>query len=171
MLGQDIALLLKLSLFAEKRVLSSRLAAELFMVPSEVSKALHRCEHAGLLSRTGYEKRVNRAGLVEFIVHGLRYAFPPERGPLTRGIPTGASAEPLKLCLTDDGEPPQVWPYADGKLRGLAFSPLYKGAPRAALLDSRFYELLALCDSIRGGRVRERTLGIEKITKAVLNGL
>jgi hypothetical protein len=171
MLGQDIALLLKLSLAKEEGMLSTRLAAELFIVPSEVSKALQRCKRAGLLSGIGREKRVNRAGLVEFIVHGLRYAFPPETGSMTRGVPTGASAEPLKSCLTDDGEPPQVWPYAEGKIRGLAFSPLYKGAPRAALLDNRFYELLALCDAIRGGRVRERTLGTEKITEAVLHGL
>jgi len=170
MLGQDIAILLKLSLSTEKKTTSARLAADIFLSPSEVSKALHRCRHAGLLFWTDYEKRVNRTALVEFIVHGMRYVFPPERSSLTRGIPTGVSAEPFRSYFTDDGEPPQVWPYAEGKTRGLAFSPLYKGAPQAALLDSRFYELLALCDAIRGGRTRERTFGIERLTKAVLHG-
>jgi hypothetical protein len=171
MLGQDIAILLKLSLHNEKRVLSSHLAAEIFLSPSEVSKALHRCKQSELLYWTDDEKRVNRSALVEFIVHGMRYVFPPERGTLTRGVPTGASVEPLKSCFPNDTEPPPVWPYATGTVRGFAFSPLYKNAPQAALLDSRLYELLALCDSIRGGRTRERTLAVEKLKETLQNGV
>jgi hypothetical protein len=170
MLGQDIAILLKLSLQAEKKVPSTHLAAELSISPSEVSKALHRCKQSGLLYWTDDEKRVNRSALVEFIVHGLKYIFPPSRGSLTRGIPTGAAVEPLKSSFPHDTEPPPVWPYAAGTARGLAFSPLYKNAPQAALRDERLYELLALCDSIRGGRIRERTLAAAKIKEALLNG-
>jgi hypothetical protein len=84
-----------------------------------------------------------------------------------RGIPTAAAAELLKSHFVDDGEPPPVWPYPEGSVRGLSFSPLYKSAPKAALRDSRFYELLALCDAIRSGRTRERVLAVEMLRKAL----
>jgi hypothetical protein len=67
----------------------------------------------------------------------------------------------------EDGEPPTVWPYAEGKVRGISITPLYKGAPKAALLDSRFYGVLALSDAIRSGRARERNLAIELLEKEI----
>jgi hypothetical protein len=48
-----------------------------------------------------------------------------------------------------------VWPY-QGKERGIAFKPLYKTAPGAAIRDPAFYEYLALADALRDGRARER---------------
>lgn len=80
---------------------------------------------------------------------------------LVRGVPTGAAAEPLKSRFLEDGDPPAVWPYAEGKVRGISLAPLYKGVPRAALRDPQFYGVLALCDAIRSGRTRERNLAIE----------
>lgn len=167
MLGQDIAILLKLSLQRDRRVLSKDLARELFLSPSEISNSLVRAKKASLLYSTDLEKRVNRNGLLEFIVHGMRYAFPPERGGLVRGIPTAEAAFPLKGEFVAGEEPPPVWPYAEGDTRGLSFRPLYKCAPQAALADSRLYELLALCDAIRGGRARERALAGEYLRKAL----
>ncbi len=158
MQGQDIALLLKLALTKDKPILAKELARQLYLSPSEISKSLQRGREAGLLYLAGTEKRVNRAGLLELLVHGLRYVFPPQRGGLTRGMPTGASVEPLNSSFSAETEPPTVWPRPEGKVRGLSFSPLYKGAPQAALLDKELYKLLALCDAIRGGRTRERTL-------------
>lgn len=168
MLGQDIALLLKLSLSEGSRVLSKKLADELFLAPSEVSKSLGRCRDAGLLYLSDLEKRVNRSALLEFLSHGMRYVFPPEGGPLTRGIATGIAVEPLRSLLTKSDEPPPVWPYAEGTVRGLSLTPLYKGAPKAALRDPKLYELLALCDAIRGGRTRERALAVEHLREALL---
>jgi hypothetical protein len=167
MLGQDIALLLKICLLEGPRVLSKTLADELFLPPGEVSKSLNRCKESGLLYWSDIEKRVNRSALLDFLAYGIRHVFPPKRGELVRGIPTAAAAEPLKSQLLDDGEPPPVWPYAEGSVRGLSFSPLYKSAPKAALFDPRFYELLALCDSIRSGRTRERVLAVELLRKAL----
>lgn len=167
MQGQDIALLLKLVTQNEPRIQSKHLAEELFISPSEVSKALKRCVHAGLLYISGPEKRVNRSALMEFLAHGLKYAFPPARGSMARGLPTAVAAEPLKSRFLEDKEPPPVWPYADGKVRGIAFAPLYDGAPKAALHDHRFYEILALCDAVRSGRTRERNLAIELLGKEI----
>lgn len=167
MQGQDIALLLKLAILNEPGVQSKRLADGLSISPSEVSKALKRCTEAGLVYIEGAEKRVNRTALMEFLSHGLKYAFPAERGSMTRGVPTAAAAEPLKSRLVDDKEPPPVWPYAEGKIRGLSLAPLYKGAPKAALRDPKFYGVLALCDAVRSGRTRERNLAVELLQKEI----
>jgi len=167
MQGQDIALLLKLAIQNEPAIQSKSLAEGLSISPSEVSKALKRCVDAGLVYIEDAEKRVNRTGLMEFLAHGLKYAFPPERGSMTRGVPTAAAAEPLKTRFLDGKEPPTVWPYSEGKVRGLSLAPLYKGAPKAALRDSKFYCILALCDAVRAGRSRERNLAIELLEKAI----
>jgi hypothetical protein len=86
MLGQDIALLLKLSLQEGPRVLSKKLASELFLSPSEVSKSLYRSKMQDYSTGPTWRKGVNRSGLLEFLAHGMRYVFPPERGSMVRGI-------------------------------------------------------------------------------------
>jgi hypothetical protein len=48
----------------------------------------------------------------------------------------------------------------------LDYGPEGKTA-RLPLADSRLYELLALCDVIRGGRTREGVLAIELLGKAL----
>jgi hypothetical protein len=82
-------------------------------------------------------------------------------------MPTAAAAEPLKSRLLEDGEPPTVWPYAEGKVRGISIAPIYKGAPKAALIDPRFYGVLALIDAIRSGKARERNLAIDLLKKEI----
>jgi hypothetical protein len=167
MQGQDVALLLKLAIQDAPQVPSKDLAESLFISPSEVSKSLKRSAESGLLHIANGEKRVNRSALMEFLSHGFKYVFPPARGSLARGVPTGASAEPLKSRFLADVDPPEVWPYFEGKARGIAFAPLYKGAPKAALRDPKFYRVLALCDAVRGGRTRERNLAIELLGKEI----
>lgn len=167
MLGQDIAVLLKLSMREQPRVLSKKLADELFISASEVSKSLSRCRDSGLLYWNDLEKRVNRPALMEFLTHGMRYVFPPQKNGLVRGIPTAIATKPLNAYFVDSNEPPPVWPYPEGTVRGISFLPLYAGAPKAALADYRMYELLALCDAARGGRIRERKIAMDLIGKAL----
>ncbi len=99
--------------------------------------------------------------LAEFLIHGAKYAFPVVRGGLTRGIPTGYAAPPLKQLIVQPDTPPPVWPDPEGTIRGLEFSPLDRRAPRAAATDVDLYEMLALTDAIREGRPREAKLAIE----------
>ena len=160
-------MLLKISLLRERPMLAKDLAREMFLSPSEISKSLQRSRGAGLVYLNDGNKRVNRTALLELLLHGMRYVFPPQKGGLTRGIPTGASVEPLSSALSPETEPPPVWPYAEGTARGLSFSPLYKGAPQAALLDKELYTLLALCDAIRDGRARERNLASGMLKEAL----
>jgi hypothetical protein len=165
--GLDMMVLLKLSLKDNSRVVSKRLAEDLFVPASEISISLRRCKASRLLNISDIEKQINRAGLLEFLVHGVKYVFPVERGELTRGIPTASGAEPLKGHFQVGGDPPPVWPYVDGTVRGYSFKPLHKGAPQAAIRDPKLYELLALVDAIRGEKIRERSMAVDELTKRI----
>jgi hypothetical protein len=46
-------------------------------------------------------------------------------------------------------------------------APLYGTLPEAVLNDSKFYELIALVDTLRIGRVRERNLAIEILKERI----
>ncbi len=118
---------------------------------------------ARLLSKSEHIETPNKAALEEFLIHGLKYAFPPERGELTRGMPTAHAAEPLKSRISAGDDPPPVWPFAEGKSRGYSFAPLYKTVPQAALRDRYLYEVLALIDAIRDGRARERQIAEQEL--------
>jgi hypothetical protein len=159
---QDIVILLKLVSLGDRPWSYNVLAVELAMSPSEVHSGVKRAAAARLLDPQR-NVPILRA-LQEFLVHGVKYAFPPDRGPLTRGLPTAYAAPPLNSLIVLPDEPPPVWPDPEGKVRGYAFSPLYPSVPKAAALDPALYELLALVDAIRDGRARERELAIKELT-------
>jgi hypothetical protein len=69
----------------------------------------------------------------EFMVHGVKYACPAQRGEPTRGMPTAYAAPPLQNQVAADSELPPVWPSADGPVRGITFEPLHKRAPTSRL--------------------------------------
>lgn len=158
---QDVLVLLKLIAMGQADWSYNRLAIELGMSSSEVHSAIKRALAAGLALQRADKVTPNVTNLQEFLIHGLRFAFIPERGEMTRGIPTLYAAAPLNSAFLPDGEPPPVWPDPQGEMRGMAFSPLYKSAPKAAQLDAALYELLVLIDAIRAGRARERAFAIK----------
>ena len=153
---QDVYVALKIVAAKLQRASYSRLAEELVMSPSEVHASVKRAQVAHLLHGAKMHDRPNLAALEEFLIHGLKYVFPAKRGELTRGVPTSYAAEPLRSSITQSNEPAPVWPYEEGKQRGIAFEPLYKTAPIAALRDPSFYEYLVLADALRDSRIRER---------------
>jgi DNA-binding Lrp family transcriptional regulator len=153
---QDIMVALKLCTYEQKRPPISVVAAELNMSPSEVHAAIKRLQKARLLHGAEMGERPNLSALEEFLLHGVKYAFPAEHGQVTRGVPTSFAAPPLKDDIASSDELPPVWPWRDGETRGIALEPLYRTAPAAALRDPILYELLALVDAIRDGRARER---------------
>jgi len=125
---------------------------------AEVHNALKRAAESRLCDVGG--KTVMRSGLLEFLVHGVKYVFPAQPGGLVRGVPTAWAALPLSELLVGghDLERP-VWPHAEGKVRGCAVEPLYKTIPDVGLRNPRVYEIFALVDALRFGRARERKLG------------
>ncbi len=158
---QDIVVLLKL--VGLKGGWSYRqLAQELFMSIGEVHNALNRAARAQLFDTS--ENRPRIQALEEFLIHGLKYAFPAERGSITRGTPTAFAASPLNQIISspDDVNMP-VWPDPDGSARGYKLEPLFSSVPKAVKKDKALYELLALVDAIRDGRARERNLAVEHL--------
>lgn len=160
---QDVMVLLKLIAIHKKEWSYNGLAVELAMSPSEVHAAAKRALAAQLAVKRGSSLVPNIRNLEEFLVHGLRYVFFPEWGGMTRGMPTLFGARPLAESIVPSAEPLPVWPDPEGEAFGTSFLPLYKSAPRAARADAVLYELLVLVDAIRGGKARERQLGIKEL--------
>ncbi len=165
---QDLLVALKLVALDGQAWTYAELASQLEMSVSQLHSAVKRALVSGLLVDRGGRIVPSRRNLLEFLAHGVRYSFPPERGSLTRGMPTAHGAKPLSDQITTSAEPPPVWPTADGAVRGVAFSPIYHLAPAAAENDERLYPLLALVDAVRGGSARERKLAV-KLLEECLN--
>jgi hypothetical protein len=161
----DVVVWLKL-LSSGSRKTFAQLSKELGMSASEIHSSVRRGAAAGLID-PGSRMPLRKA-LEEYLLHGVRYAFPAKRGPVTRGIPTSYGAPPLAQYFHAEELPP-VWPDAHGSTRGYALEPLFKPIKKAVEQDPKLYELLALVDAIRDGRARERKLAEEKLGSLIAN--
>ena len=158
---QDIFIMLKLVVRHDSEWSYPALSHELSMSASEVHAGVKRAVAAKLMDM--HRKIPVKSNLLEFLIHGVKYAYPPDRGGITRGMPTGYATQPLRELIMQPDEPPPVWPDPEGQVRGYEFSPLYSSVPHACKVDSKLYELLALVDSIRDGRARERKIAIKEV--------
>ena len=163
---QDIFIMLKLVVRDGSEWSYPALSHELFMSASEVHAGVKRAVAAKLMDM--HRKIPVKSNLLEFIIHGVKYAYPPDRGGITRGMPTSYAAQPLKEFITQPEEPLPVWPDPEGQVRGYEFSPLFSSVPQACKVDPELYELLALVDAIRDGRARERKIAIKEIQSRIL---
>ncbi len=157
---QDVVVLLKRLLAGQARATMAQMAFALGISASEVHAGLRRLRAAGLLGPGG---EVNLSAAEEFLIHAVKYAFPPQRGELTRGVVTAFAAPPLNAHIAPGTDPPPVWPHPEGTTRGVTLVPLYRAVPGAALRDPALHALLALVDAIRAGRARERRLAEEAL--------
>jgi hypothetical protein len=162
---QDIFILLKLVARGGSDWSYPILSHELSMSSSEVHAGIKRSVAARLMDM--HRKVPVKSNLLEFLIHGVKYAYPPQRGGMTRGLPTGYAAPPLKALITQPDEPPPVWPDPEGPVRGYEFSPLFSAVPAACKVDPKLYELLALVDAIRDGRAREREIAVKEIRSRI----
>ena len=159
---QDIVVLLKVYGLKNEWTYSE-LAKSLKMSSSEVHAALKRCSTSGLYHDK--RRRVLKPALSEFLIHGLKYVFPTQPGPLVRGMPTAHSAQPLKDLLVTSDRNIYVWAYGSGKVKGQEIKPLYRSVPEAVSSDPQLYEMLCLVDGLRVGKVRERELAASELRK------
>lgn len=159
---QDLAVALLLTQPAMDGWTYATLANRLALSASEAHGAVKRAQYARLLRG----RTVDRRALLAFVEHGVPYAFYAERGAPTRGIPTGASAPPLRDRFAPGQEGP-VWPAPDGPARGYALKPLYPHLPEAAQRDPVVHELFALVDAVRDGGVREKTEALRKLRERI----
>ncbi len=142
------------------------LAAALGISKTEIANSINRSIHAGLAAKDASPSGINPnlRDLRNFIIHGLRFVFPAEIGPVARGLPTGFAAPVLKDLLTSAGRYIYVWPDPHADEAGQTVQPLYKSVAAAAKRDERLYAYLALVDAIRLGNQREAGLAAEMLT-------
>jgi hypothetical protein len=155
----DLVVALRLAEAPEAKY--EQLSADLGISRSWAHAAVQRLLAAGLLrpkSRT-----VNRLALMEFLVHGLRYAFPAQPGGQARGVATAHSGPPLASRIV--AEDSLVWPSTLGSSVGQAIAPLYDRAIELPQRCPSLYENLTLLDALRVGRARERKLAAEEIAR------
>lgn len=162
---QDVVILLKIISLDEKPWRMKDVASALRVSASEVTESLERSALAGLIAVD--KTRVMRDSLLEFLVHGLRYVFPVVLGPTAQGIATAHSAAPLSDHIV--GQEPYVWLHPDGPQRGPSIMPLIPTVPQAVLQDPKLYQLLALTDALRVGRVREKNLAAQYLEQLLWN--
>lgn len=150
------------------------IAAELCLSSSQVNAAIKQLIEGNLFTVRQGKAYPVYAALKEFILFGVPYCFPVKPAELTVGMPTAYAAEPLKHIIAVGNDPIPVWPYAQGKSRGVAFEPLHKNVPKALSQypDPDLHEILVLIDALRIGRAREKSIAqnllIEKLDKLVL---
>jgi hypothetical protein len=162
---QDVLVLLKLVAIGDRSWTYSGLARELGMSASEVHGAIKRLTAAQLFFPE--TETVFHGNAVEFLVSGVRYVFPAERGTQAVGIPTAYAAPPLNEQIVPGRSLPAVWPSRYGTVSGIALTPLYPSVPDAAREDPQLYELLALVDALRVGKARERMIAARIIKDRV----
>jgi DNA-binding Lrp family transcriptional regulator len=136
------------------------LGHDLGISQSTAHDSVKRLEAAGLLRP--HDKRVNRAALLEFLEHGVRYAFPPvSSGGTVRGVVTAHAAPAFQSEIISENV--IVWPDVNGPNVGEALQPLYD---KATILPERcrsLYEMLTLVDALRIGRSREKKIAVSKL--------
>lgn len=135
------------------------------VVPSQVHASLTRLSVAGLLRPN--VRAANLRALVEFIAHGVRYAFPAMKGPLAVGVPTAYSAAPLSAEV--DAIDVVVWPAPmhPAAVQGFSVAPLYPAAPTLLERHPPTYQLLAITDALRLGDPRTRVIARERLEQSL----
>lgn len=158
-------LILALYLVDSQPVTQGEIASALGLSQAEISNALKRLQASRLLLRDA--RSVIAPHLLEFCVHGVKYAYPPVIGRRQGGVPTAALVAPL-LGHVSGEEGDLVWPDPQGSARGSSLIPLHSCAPHAARNVVKLHELLALLDGIRVGKSRMRQLAEAALQQRLL---
>lgn len=164
---QDLLLVLKVAVNAERDFLLVNLASELGIAVSLIHGSATRAEQARLLSRASGTIRVLRPALREFVVHGAKYCFPGMLGAMVRGLPTAVGGPVLAPLFEGAQNLPPVWPDPDGGSWGPSLAPLHPCVPAAAKLDHRLYAALSLFDALRVGAAREREIALKHLNDLI----
>jgi len=158
---QDIVVVLAVHHLATVRWTYALLADRLGIPDSHAHAAVQRAIRSHFVEADS--RRVRTRNLLEFLQHGIRYAFPVEPGPVARGVPTGSSAPPLNALMQGNPAGDLVWAHLDGTATGQSLAPLHANVPNIAMRSPPLHECLALVDSLRIGGVRERQLATREL--------
>ena len=149
----DVYVWLKLCLERDVKTYE-QLGEKLGMSASEVHAAVRRGTEAGLVRSES--KKVISEAFLDYLIHGVRYAFPAVSGRLARGMPTGFAAP----CLAGEfaeTELPAVWEHAEGTFADKVSSrciPLHPRPPRATKISTGCSRWLTPCAA--AGPARDR---------------
>ncbi|MDC0980128.1 hypothetical protein OAQ84_00185 [Bdellovibrionales bacterium] len=155
--AQDILVMLKL--IVSPQLNQKELAENLDISSAEISHGFRRLKHSKLLTT---DNRVNIEASSEFLIHALKYIYPPQFGTVSVGIPTGY-AKPGFDYVRYDKDDIYIWPHPEGKVKGIALKPFYPSLPKACLQDEKLYTLASLVEMIRMGRVREQKVASKEL--------
>jgi len=158
---QDLVVAIKIAVNNQRDFLLMPLSQELGMPLSTVHGSLGHCEQARLLSRVDGTPRAIKPALLEFVIHGARYAFPAKQGPLTRGMATSIAGPSLYDHFDQTKGMPPVWPDSLGDSYGPSLIPLHHTVPEACRLDEKLLDVLTLLDAVRAGAAREREMAVK----------
>jgi hypothetical protein len=162
---QDVVIALKLCL-VELPGSYAEMGEALGMSASEVHAGVRRLVEARLIDSES--RRARGEVFLNFLVHGVPYAFPARAREVTRGMPTAWAAPAMAGKISGAEGLPPVWPDPFGKVQGLAVQPLYSSVPGAAARDAELYALLAWVDALRIGRARERNLAAKELAERLI---
>jgi hypothetical protein len=162
--GADIYVLSGLLAYEESCWSYRSLADGLHVPHPLVQRGLSRAQDAALYSAE--RRSVHLRHFEEFAAHALRFVAPAQLGALAPGVPAAWAAEPIADAIRSSGEdPPPVWPFARGQVRGQAIEPLHPAAPEAVEDWPRLREILAVLDSLRAGDPRVRRVAQEFLSE------
>ncbi|MGN0003203.1 MAG: hypothetical protein ACI35V_07200 [Sphingobacterium composti] len=162
---QDLIILLKIIIIKNDSWFAIDIAQQLNLSASFVSESLDRSKFSGLLSED--KKRVNKQGLYELLIYGLKYIFPAKPQALVKGIATAYSYPEFNNEFSSTVA--CVWKCDDGDIIGQEIEPLYEKQTIAALNDSQLYKALALLDLLRIGNKREIAFAQKELKKIILD--
>ncbi len=94
LLPQDVLVMLKLALSTSQGWSYNSIAYELGMSPSMAFSGVKRASQSRLFDPK--LRRPRRKALEEFLIHGVKYSFPPDIGSITRGVPTTFASPALR---------------------------------------------------------------------------
>lgn len=158
--GQDIVVLAALMDESRSDESYADLGKRACLSASEAHAAVRRLQESALINSN---RRVVKSNAKEFLIHGLRYAFPfRPSGKIAKGMATSYAAPVARGEFAVTGLNP-VWCSYEGDEYGQAFEPLYSSVPKAAANDPKIYDCLAIFDMLRGGRLRERKFAEGKL--------
>lgn len=158
---QDILLMMKL--LSEPGLSQMDLSRKLQLSQAEVSHGLKRLKGSHLLNIEG---RVIREPAIELLVHAVKYFYPAQLGAPSLGIPTAHANPDFKYVKSNEGES-YVWPFAEGKVKGISLIPIYPSLPYACSEDKTLYRIASLVEMIRAGRARERKIAEDELQKLI----
>jgi hypothetical protein len=163
---QDIIIALKLCSLKDESWKYGTLASDLHMSPSEVHSGMKRLKKCNLVTELsiGTESAIipDKENILEFLIHGIRYVFPLERGEPAKGLPTSFGVDHLFNGIKTGSLIP-VWGFETADYFGVTVKPLYKTLPLACINDFGLYELMALCDALRDDSKDVRKIAEDKI--------